>query len=74
MDGMLRGGRTSRQSRDVGNPLAPIKIGEHVARLALRAGFGFGYEDLGHPDGHITIWGAPEDLAEAVLEIAPAEL
>lgn len=55
-------------------PGEPIKIGEHVARVALRIGSGFAYEDLGHPDGHVTIWGAPADLANAVVEILPAEL
>jgi hypothetical protein len=53
-------------------PTEPIKVGEHIARVALGTGEGFAYEDLGHPDGHITIWGRPADLADAVVEIVPA--
>jgi hypothetical protein len=55
-------------------PNEPIRVGEHIARVMLRAGNGFAYEDLGHPDGHLTIWGAPNDLAGSVVEIVPAEL
>lgn len=56
------------------HPTEPVKIGEHIARLSLRGGNGFAYEDLGHPDGHITLWGTPAGLADAVVEIVSAEL
>lgn len=55
-------------------PSEPIKVGEHIAWVVLRAGMGFAYEDLGHDDGHMTIWGDPADLAGAVVEIVPAEV
>lgn len=56
------------------HPNEPMRIGEHIARLELRAGRGFAYEDLGQPDGHITLWGASADLVNAVVEIVPAGL
>jgi len=55
-------------------PTEPIKVGEHIARVSLRAGKGFAFEDLGDPGGHMTLWGPPAELADAVVEIVPAEL
>ncbi len=54
------------------NPDEPVVIGDYVARLAL-SGPGVGYEDRDEPDGHMTIWGDPLRLAEAVADISPAE-
>jgi hypothetical protein len=51
-----------------------VAIGEHIARVGLVAGQGFAYEDLGGPDGHITIWGAPDRLVAAVGGIEPAAI
>jgi hypothetical protein len=56
-----------------GNPKAEIKIGSYIARVDLRPDIGIMYEDLGDPDGHMTLWGPPVTLAAAVAEIVPAE-
>lgn len=55
-------------------PAGPVRVGEHIAEVALTAGAGFACEDLEHPSGHLTIWGDPAALARAVLDILPAEL
>lgn len=54
------------------NPTGPVRVGEHIASVLLSAGNGFVYEDLGDDDGHMTIWGDPIALAQAVTEIVPA--
>jgi hypothetical protein len=51
-----------------------VAIGDHVARVHLRSGAGFAYEDLGVASGHLTIWGDPRALAAAVREIVPVEV
>jgi hypothetical protein len=47
-------------------------IGDHVARLVLRHGSGFAYARTGSR-GHVTIWGRPLQLVEAVADITPIE-
>jgi hypothetical protein len=49
-----------------------IKAGHFVAEVLLTAGQGFDVEDLGEPDEHLTIWGAPDRLAAAVQAVYPA--
>ncbi len=49
-----------------------VKAGRFVAEVLLTPGNGFDIEDLGEPDEHLTIWGAPERLANAVQHIYPS--
>lgn len=49
-------------------------IGDWVACVRLSPGCDFGVEDLGDPDGHLTVWGDELKLAEAVTEIVPVEV
>jgi hypothetical protein len=57
------------------HPAGKVKLGDHVAALLLDPGpSDFQYEDLGHDDGHMTIWGSPVNLAAAVFEIVPAKV
>jgi hypothetical protein len=49
----------------------PLLIGDYVARIELR-GTCFAVEDLNSNDGHITIWGDPFMLADAVTDVNPA--
>lgn len=51
----------------------PVRIGDYVACVDLKAGLDFAYEDPGEPDGHMTIWGDPDLLAAAVSGIEPAD-
>jgi hypothetical protein len=52
---------------------AKVRIGEYVAELRLEGGSGVVYEDQGRPDGHVSIWGDPLDLAACVVDIHPAD-
>jgi hypothetical protein len=47
-------------------------LGDYVARVVLRHGLGFNIAQTGHPQ-HLTIWGDPVKLCEAVADIFPAE-
>jgi hypothetical protein len=47
-------------------------IGEFVARLTLRPGQGFGFVHTGHRL-HLTVWGDPIKLHEAVADIKPVQ-
>jgi hypothetical protein len=46
------------------------KLGDHTARLDLRHGHGFNYADTASP-GHLTLWGDPVKLREAIADIEP---
>lgn len=35
----------------------PVRVGYHIAEVALEAGLSFSIEDLGEEDEHLTIWG-----------------
>jgi hypothetical protein len=50
-----------------------VRLGDYVAEVVLTPGNGYDYEDLGEPDEHLTIWGDPASLADAVDRIYPAE-
>jgi hypothetical protein len=50
-----------------------LQIGDYIARVRLEPGEGFAYEDLGQLDGHMTLWGDPVKLVEAVADITPAD-
>jgi hypothetical protein len=47
-------------------------LGDHVARVVLRHGFGFAYARTG-TRGHLTVWGRPLQLVEAVVETTRIE-
>lgn len=49
-----------------------VEKGDFIAELELRPGHDFYVEDLGANDGHLTIWGDANKLAEAVCRIDPA--
>lgn len=51
------------------------KVGGHLARVQLRAGNGFNYLDplAERSPKHLTVWGAPERLAQAVVDIVPID-
>jgi hypothetical protein len=51
---------------------AEVARGSFIAELELRPGADFYIEDLGENQGHLTIWGDPTKLAEAVRRIDPA--
>lgn len=50
------------------------RVGSFVAKVVLAPGEGFDYDDLGRPDGHLTIRGDAVKLAGAVVEIVPASV
>lgn len=50
------------------------RIGEYIAEVALIPDLGFEIEDLGQIDEHLTIWGAADALADAVVSIYPAAM
>jgi hypothetical protein len=45
-------------------------IGDQIARMSLTGGRGFAYADTG-PVGHMTVWGRPVQLVEAIVDIKP---
>lgn len=47
-----------------------LRIGNFVARLGLK-GPDFCVEDRTEPDGHLTVWGAPDRCVESIVEIVP---
>jgi hypothetical protein len=47
-------------------------VGDQVARLVLRHGFGFAYAHTG-ARGHVTVWGRPLQLVAAVVETTRIE-
>lgn len=49
-----------------------VEKGSFIAELELKPGRDFYIEDLGESGGHLTIWGNPTKLAEAVRRIDPA--
>jgi hypothetical protein len=49
------------------------KLGSYVAFLRLEHGHGFNWARTG-PDCHLTIWGDPVKLVEAVVDIRPVVL
>lgn len=59
---------SARQSRHGGR----VALGDYVAEVRLEGGRGFIYEDLDSVAGHVTIWGAPLELARHVTDIYPA--
>jgi hypothetical protein len=79
MDGMSAF-RTLKLAQDRWQDLAqlaarrgqPVAVGDSIASITLSSGRGFAYEDLGGPGGHMTIWGNPERLVAAVVEVVPA--
>jgi hypothetical protein len=46
------------------------KLGDFVAKLVLEAGQGFNFAHTGQP-GHLTVWGDPVKLHDAVVDIVP---
>lgn len=48
------------------------KLGRFVAKVELRACQGFNLAETG-PVGHLTIWGRPPQLAQAIAEIYPVD-
>ncbi len=44
------------------------KLGDYLARVDLRSGFGFNYAVTGHKS-HLTIWGDPVKLSTAVVDV-----
>jgi len=46
------------------------RLGDFVAQLALTASNGFNYARTGHPL-HLTLWGDPIKLSNAVVDINP---
>ncbi len=46
------------------------KIGRFIARLRLGPGYGFNLAPT-HQPGHLTVWGRPLQLKEAVADIVP---
>lgn len=48
------------------------EMGEFMAEVELQPGRDFFIEDLGHDDGHMTLWGDRQLLAAAVKRIYPA--
>jgi hypothetical protein len=55
------------------NPNAVPRIGSYLAAVELNPDGKIFYEDLQQQDGHITIWGPPEDLAAGIIELIPIE-
>lgn len=55
------------------NPSSRLTIGQFIARVRLPANAGMFLEDLGAVDGHMTLWGDAEKLANCVIEIVNAE-
>lgn len=49
------------------------KIGDYIAHLVLKSGRGFGFAQTGHPQ-HLTVWGEPIKLSEAVADISPVSI
>ena len=49
------------------------KHGSHIARVVLTHGHGFGYLDpaLENYLEHLTVWGLPDRLAAATVDIVP---
>jgi hypothetical protein len=43
-----------------------VQLGAFIAELDLQPNEGFDMEDLHEPDGHLTVWGDPARLAQAV--------
>jgi hypothetical protein len=65
--------RTIAQRARNSDPNAEIRIGSSIAKVDLQPNLGIMYEDLGDPDGHMTLWGSVDVLVAAVAEIVPAE-
>lgn len=51
-----------------------VRAGNYIAEVFLEPGEGFDVEDLGEPDGHLTIWGDAAKLASAVRRIYVAAM
>jgi hypothetical protein len=45
------------------------KLGDYVARVELDTKNGFNYVDDDGPNGHMTIWGRPPQLALVIADI-----
>lgn len=48
------------------------KLGDYVARILLTHGNGFNFAHTGHPL-HLTLWGDPVKLCDAVVDISGIE-
>ena len=48
------------------------KLGDFVAEIRLRPTNGFNFAHTGHPR-HLTVWGDPVKLQEAVVDTVPVE-
>lgn len=46
-----------------------VRMGNFIAEVELQPDRDFSIEDLDEPDGHLTIWGDPAQLAQAVSRI-----
>ncbi len=51
-----------------------VRAGYYIAEVVLRPGKGFLLEDLREIDEHITVWGDPRALVNAVARIYPAAI
>lgn len=49
------------------------KIGDYVAELVMRPGFGIDFARTGGMPGHFSVWGRPPDLVELVVGIVQLE-
>jgi hypothetical protein len=49
------------------------RVGSFIARVALHGDASFAYEDLDHADGHLTVWGSPDELVAYTVAIVAAE-
>ena len=50
----------------------PARIGSYIARVDLQPGLGICLADTGG-EGHWSIWGLPNRLAECVVEVVPID-
>lgn len=48
----------------------PDRIGTHIARLELKPHLGICFSDTGGP-GHWSVWGRPDVLRDAIVELKP---
>jgi hypothetical protein len=51
----------------------PDRIGTHIAIVELRPGLGICLADTGG-EGHWSVWGLPDQLAQCVVDVVPIDL
>jgi hypothetical protein len=47
----------------------PVRAGDFIAELVLRPGSDVELEDLGEVDEHLTVWGDPDTLVDAISAV-----